>query len=239
MECRILVRKTLPWHKIRDMDHFKSMCSFPQILPFVEEWNKVLNMPYWVFRSKVKEIANKSLRRTGIPVMTNLRRVGRKFNRIVIPIDDDDWLAPNIKDVLPNLFSDPKVRGVCWDNAVFRIIYKGVELGYYPVQSCTMSCCYAVRTSLPKRRWVRDMQFISYKKSHPKSVLNYNEKFLSMYLRHIGAVGGLKEFGRMKFPVKYKMPDVFDRRYAWSEPYVSEFVNLMNSLNLKWNIKLQ
>jgi hypothetical protein len=218
------------------MEEFERVCEFPAIIPYVYMWNKTLNMPYWSYRAAVKRIAHKTLERTCIPVVDK-NKVGSNKNRVVIPVDDDDWLSPNIQDVLLPLFDAPERQVVCWNNGCVRAVHNGLEMSSIPVQKCVMSCSYAVRASVPKAEWMEHTYVQRYRSFNRGSVFNYKDRLLSMYVRHIGAVGVVPHLSEVLFPFECSMPTCVPTQHAWAEPYMFELLKLLESLDYHPDIK--
>ena len=239
LKCSIVVRRSLRWKRIKTMPYFRKVCTFDPILPFVEKWNKALDIPYWDYRAEMKRIAQKTLRRTELHIIPPKPPLPRKWNHILIPIDDDDWLAPDIADAILPLFQDPKVEAVCWPNAWFRVIHNHAEYGYFNPKSFTHSCSYAVRSALHRKDWFEHTYMERYRKEKPSAIKYFYDRMPSMYIRHFGAVGVMKGFDRFIdcFPLTCKMPEKISRPYAWSEPYASELLQFIKSIRHK-SVKL-
>lgn len=101
------MRKTVDW---LDEDAFWRQVE-PRFRPRAELWNEAISMPFHVFRHRVKEIAASNLSRVeGAPIAA--------WDEIpdgarVVSVDDDDWFAPNLAEVLEREWGD--ARGVHWN----------------------------------------------------------------------------------------------------------------------------
>lgn len=81
--------------------------------PRAELWNATLSMPFHLFRHRVKQIAELNLSR-----VENMARV--PWDEIpegarVVPVDDDDWFAPNLAEVLEREWDAE--QGISWTSS--------------------------------------------------------------------------------------------------------------------------
>jgi hypothetical protein len=88
------VRRTLDWEdeaafwaQIHERDR-----------PGVEAWNATLNMPFHLFRHRVREIA--ALNQSRVQDVEHADWDAIPEGSLVLPVDDDDWFAPEIAAVL-------------------------------------------------------------------------------------------------------------------------------------------
>jgi hypothetical protein len=86
----ICVRATLDW---RDEALVRAQI-LPRFRAKFETWNATLTMPYHVYRQRVKEIAELSLARVEGAERSRFEDV--PMGHVVIPVDDDDWFAPDL-----------------------------------------------------------------------------------------------------------------------------------------------
>lgn len=109
----ICIRRTLDWH-----DESAVMTGLrPSFQPKFELWNATLDPPYQVFRHRLKLIAQANLTKVANAVQCPLEEVPR--GAITVPVDDDDWLAPELGDRLAQEY-DPAAKGYLWDRAVIE-----------------------------------------------------------------------------------------------------------------------
>ncbi len=80
--------------------------------PKVEVWNSVFNMPYNIFRHRIKEIAQLNLSRVENAICATIDEVPDAS--VVVPVDDDDWLSPALGNVLETELEDNKT-GYYWE----------------------------------------------------------------------------------------------------------------------------
>ncbi len=103
----IWVRRTVDWD---DGEAFLAQAK-PSFLPKIEVWNETFAMPYKVFRHQVREIARLNLSRVENAVCCAWEEIPN--GALVLPVDDDDWFAPDIAAVLGRHYS-PDAIGYRW-----------------------------------------------------------------------------------------------------------------------------
>lgn len=101
------MRKTVDW---LDEDAFWRQVE-PRFKPRVELWNDVIGMPFHVFRHRVKEIAALNLSRVEGARVAEWEAIPEGAR--VVPVDDDDWFAPDLAEVLEREWGD--AQGVHWN----------------------------------------------------------------------------------------------------------------------------
>ena len=101
------MRSTLDW---LDEDAFWAQVA-PRLRPRVELWNQTINMPFHIFRHRVKEIAAENLSRVAGAAVTGWEEIPEGAR--VVPVDDDDWFAPELAEVLEREWGD--ASGVHWN----------------------------------------------------------------------------------------------------------------------------
>lgn len=108
-EVCICVRRTIDWRDESQIDE--------GFRPKVLLWNATFRTPYHVFRQRCKEIAAANLARVEHATVAGPSRM--PDGAIVVPVDDDDWFAPDLARHLREAF-DPGARGVCWTRYVLE-----------------------------------------------------------------------------------------------------------------------
>jgi hypothetical protein len=82
----------------------------PRFKPRAELWNATFNIPFHLFRHRVKQIAELNLSRVENVVHAPWEEIPEGAR--VVPVDDDDWFAPNLAQVLEREWdSEP---GISW-----------------------------------------------------------------------------------------------------------------------------
>jgi hypothetical protein len=109
----ICVRRTLDW---QDED-LVSAQVLPEFRSKLVAWNATFDMPYPVFRQRLKTIAQLNLARIEGVTHSELRAVPP--GHTIVPVDDDDWLAPDLGIQLGRAL-DPNARGYLWRREVIE-----------------------------------------------------------------------------------------------------------------------
>jgi hypothetical protein len=90
----IVVRATLDWN---DQAAFEAQIP-AQVRPGIDAWNATFDMPYHIYRRELKRIAGHSLARVEGAACVSVQEV--PSGALVVPVDDDDWFAPELGRVL-------------------------------------------------------------------------------------------------------------------------------------------
>ena len=103
----ICVRETLDWGN----EAAVQAGLIRDFLPKYEMWNRTFNVPYHRFRQRLKEIAEATLR--GVEGARVVARAEVPPGALVVPVDDDDWFAPDLAARLAAAW-DESLRGYRW-----------------------------------------------------------------------------------------------------------------------------
>jgi hypothetical protein len=103
----VWVRRTVEW---QDERAFRAQLD-PRFEPHVERWNETFDLPFHLFRHRVREVARESLANARGITIAEWDAI--PDGAVVIPIDDDDWLAPDVGPALEAQLA-PDVRGWRW-----------------------------------------------------------------------------------------------------------------------------
>jgi hypothetical protein len=108
------LRYVWPFSKGIDADNLRKVDQFLECIDF---WNKNLNLTYFEYRNELKKISQSTWEKTGIPVLSHppgrkiydeniirslIPKQSRPKNIFLLPTDDDDWYAPDIREHLIN-----------------------------------------------------------------------------------------------------------------------------------------
>ena len=121
-EVCICVRETLDWGDeaaVRSGLH-------EEFRPKYEMWNRTFNIPYHRFRERLKQIAEGTLR--GVLGARVVAPAAVPPGALVVPVDDDDWFAPDLAARLAAAF-DGSARGYRWRSFILEAKPPGV-LGF-------------------------------------------------------------------------------------------------------------
>ena len=103
----IWVRATLDWKD----EALVAARLYPKFRQKVAMWNATFAMPYHAFRQRLKEIAAANLARVERAKIVALDEV--PAGALVVPVDDDDWFAPDLCQRLEQAF-EPGLSGYYW-----------------------------------------------------------------------------------------------------------------------------
>ena len=103
----IWVRATVPWE---DEAAARSQVR-PELRRRLDLWNDTFNIPYQRFRQRVGEIADLNHSRVEGAVRAGWEEIPE--GALVLPVDDDDWFAPDAARVLEREV-DPEAQGYLW-----------------------------------------------------------------------------------------------------------------------------
>lgn len=109
----ICIRRTLDWSDPAGV----SAGIDPGFRQKFETWNATFDMPYAEFRRRMVEIATLNLSRVEGARLTPLAEVPP--GAWIVPIDDDDWLAPDLVARVRRLLDAP-VTGCRWRREVIE-----------------------------------------------------------------------------------------------------------------------
>jgi len=171
-------------------------------------WNKKRKLPFVKYRAEIKRIARKTWKKANLEIARVVSGwppdyFGERSDDIIlIPIDDDDWIAPTIKEELLQAFSDPKISLVIWDSWMLDTINNKWEYNVPTINSMIWSCAYAVRSSMSNAEIEHNhMLMDQFKHTVPYIFLH---KPLSIYQAHPGSTCGMRiypfEFKTKRIP---------------------------------------
>jgi hypothetical protein len=95
----------------------------PEFTQAVDNWNTTFNLTYLTFRRRLNEIANNSLNADVFDIYLPYHNDDVIFNLgnssysayYVIPVDDDDWLHPNLYGILSPIINDCTDLHFAWN----------------------------------------------------------------------------------------------------------------------------
>jgi hypothetical protein len=100
------LRETLDWE---DEEAFWAQVQ-PRFRPRVEVWNSTINMPFHIFRHRVREVAALNHSRVENVIWADWDEIPEGAR--VVPIDDDDWFAPHLAATLEREWGS--LLGISW-----------------------------------------------------------------------------------------------------------------------------
>lgn len=110
----ICVRRTVDWG---DEVAFLAQLD-PAFAPKVKAWNATFQLPYQVFRQELRAIAQANLEHVRGAVLCRWEEV--PDGGLVAPVDDDDWFAPELVEVI-QAAAGPDIVGLHWQQGVLEV----------------------------------------------------------------------------------------------------------------------
>lgn len=241
----IWVRETTDWQNERT---FLAQVD-PKFRPKVELWNDTFDMPFHVFRHKLREIAKLNLSKVENAVCAAWDEI--PDGSLVIPVDDEDWFAPHVATVLDKE-RDPAASGYYWITSHVEV---PISLGHWlylirrrllpftpPKWICTTNNYAAIKG--PENRDVLATHTRAsewFKRPEPARV-KWIERHLSIANRTLASktslCGGRLPVRRSELLHKFRKYKALYHRppapeLVWSRPYLAMMSELMGELNLR------
>lgn len=110
----IWVRTSVDWD---DEAAVLAQCP-PYFRSKFELWNATFAMPFHVFRGRLREIARENLARVDGATCAAWEEIPN--GAVVLPVDDDDWFAPDAAAALERLW-DGRGGGCSWTSTFFEV----------------------------------------------------------------------------------------------------------------------
>lgn len=103
----LYIRETLDWGN----EALVEERLIPDFRFRVDAWNATFTMPYRIFRMRLKAIAQSSLARVQGATLSALEDI--RPGDLIVPLDDDDWVAPDLAVRLQAAY-EPGVGRYLW-----------------------------------------------------------------------------------------------------------------------------
>jgi hypothetical protein len=110
----IWIRSTTNWE---DEEAVLAQLS-PDLRSKVAVWNDTFNIPFHVFRHQVRQVARFNLSKVENAVCAPWEEI--PDGSLVLPVDDDDWFAPDVAGVLEREH-DARVTGYYWISSFIEV----------------------------------------------------------------------------------------------------------------------
>jgi hypothetical protein len=240
----IWVRDTTDWE---DEDAF--LAQLPSELePKVELWNATFNMPFHAFRHRVREIAKLNQARVEGSTCAAWDEIPE--GGLVVPVDDDDWFAPDVGRVLEGELESGDL-GCHWISSFIQVpIHLRHRLGLIrrrfqpntpPKWICTTNN-YAMRKTaetapllashVTASRWVtgRDGRGMKRLDSH-LSVMNRTLASQTSLAHERSSISRRRLIRRFHgYKTLYQEP--IPEELGWCRPYLARMAELMSELRI-------
>ena len=190
-------------------------------------YQKRPHFPYIKFRAELKKIAQQTWTKANLECYDNQDHE----KSIIIPIDDDDWLAPNIKYELEKAFEEPEVICVLWDIYRYDSVFNNWSYAAINKGEVVHSCAYALRKSFANDTLIAShMAFSDFFKTCPPKKYRIINKPLSVYNFHPAGIcfhrwGSFYDFKNTEFK--------FPNNLSWGLEETKKLNELLCRLNRK------
>lgn len=145
----IWVRTSVDW---QDESAFRAQL-FPELADSVQLWNRTFRLPFHRFRHEVREIARENLSCVAGAVCAPWEAI--PDGALVVPVDDDDWFAPELASVLSREWASG-VSGYYWPSRFLEMpthlkheadtLRRSLQPGRAPFWLCTTNNYALVKT---------------------------------------------------------------------------------------------
>jgi hypothetical protein len=223
-----------------------------------EMWDRFFSLRYPVYRTKVRAIAEKSLKATGLPIFrgeySELMEWQPDKELIIVPSDDDDWVCPGLAKLSEEFGDDTKA--VVWPHVRFtgidvqevvsfanpfyrqRNLRKEIKTNNYALRRSfllEMPCAFNLLhfDGSANRFLIQNVETALQDKE-----VSVPEKAYSMYNRHVGSItvlasyyagNGLESHFSL-FCCREKCVPPIPEDVVWAKPYIEEMEELSQKL---------
>jgi hypothetical protein len=222
---------------------------YPSFRSKVELWNRTFDLPYHVFRHRVKRIAEQNFDRVENAVRAPWEEI--PDGALVAPVDDDDWFAPDLGSRLEREVRDGAL-GCYWAASFVEVpihlphrlgllrrrLFPGTPRKY----TCTTNNYALVKrpdTKVYLRRHVRAGRWIDGEVTEQVDRLDARLSVMNRTLASQTSLGGkermpsraslvrrLREYQRLYREVE--LPEV-----PWCRPYLAMMADLMDEVGVR------
>jgi hypothetical protein len=231
LQIFILNRTKVDWEILTPESHLASLVlgqhpfyqedEFNNFRNGVENWNLNLAISYPEFRRDLSRIHKKNISKTLIPTLNKIPENIDPKNVILIPMDDDDLLSPEIANFIERIFSSPEVDALTWNVLNYNLFMGKIESKVRQ----TTAVGYAVRLSSVSFESIMWHNIFDQEKLNLQTISISD--YLGCYVRHHGSTYLLKnrkvDFANLKIDFPEKTTDIAP--WCWS--YLEEVEDLL------------
>lgn len=152
----IYIRRTLDWENSKIED----LVPNPRFRKNLREWSGLFNMSYAHYRQELKDIAQATLQILNVPILSPkeipVESLIQQDNKIIFPIDDDDWYSPKvIEHVMPVFHRHPQIDVITWPIGEAKAIKPPVSCVLdNPKRTLVRTNAYAIRSRVADKNMV-------------------------------------------------------------------------------------
>lgn len=246
MNIVILIRQTDDYEKWSNMkledipfNHRVIKEVKSKFLQYVTNWNNKYSLNYYKFRARLKEIGQRNLKDTGLPVIYEDPKVFFESNRgnknlLIIPTDDDDWLHPNIGDELNSFckFNYLKSDIIVWRNRLCNYWMKdnAIRTAFTEYHDLVATNSYAVRMG-GKARLIDLLAHWEIRRENNVFI----DRSYSIWVRHPASLCSIKQNQFGVSPPKMAVPKEIPEDLMWAKEYVKMLIKLKEDFNSSTN----
>jgi hypothetical protein len=214
----------------------------------VARWEATFDMPWRVFRLRLREIARANLEAVEGAACATWEEIPE--GALVLPVDDDDWFRPDVATVVERAVG-PGVAGVRWRSSFLEVptdwrhqlgIWRRHVQGPRPDFLCTTNN-YALFASEASKELLRShLKASRWAGAQPSGSVPFLRERLSLMNRtiasdtslrpsrhEIGARALRRKLGRYRRLYDQPLPPSL----AWAQPYADRVGELMGELELR------
>jgi hypothetical protein len=221
----------------------------PHVRPKVDVWNRTFDMPYHVFRHRLREIAGRNLAAVEGAVRARWEEIPE--GALVVPVDDDDWFAPDLAAVLEREVR-PGAIGCYWTSSFVEVpidLRHRVGLARQrllprtpPKYLCTTNNYALVKRADTQRYLLRHVRASAWIRRHVADEVQRIDRRLSAMNRNLASqtslgvrrttvtrsllVRKLRQYRRL-----YRRMDLAG--LEWCRPYVAMMAELMDEVTVR------
>jgi hypothetical protein len=240
----IWVRETADWADEAAFD-----AQLPGWLrPSVDVWNETLTMPFHLFRHRVREIAE--LNQSRVEGATIAEWDDIPDGALVLPVDDDDWFAPEAATVVARE-RDPAALGYNWPGSWIEVpvhlrhrlhlIRRRLLPRTAPTYTCATNAYAVVKDRATDDTVINHARASSWFDANPERVRRIDAR-LSLANRTLGSITTLRRAGprdptrallrrrlrQYRRLYQRALPD----ELGWAKPYAAMMGDLMSELQI-------